>query len=85
MSGLLAEALSQGIGCIVPNTGILGHYGRLFDSHLTFKSENPRSLANSILYCLKQHPTISQECRLIFQKETFITNMQRIYYSLLKT
>lgn len=82
MSGPLSEALSQNIGCILPNRGIFRFYGELQDHKMMFEGENARSLAKSISYCVNARPSVPNGVSEMFQTETFLNGVSNVYKSL---
>lgn len=84
MSGPLSEAMSKGIGCILPNHGIFKFYGKMQDNNLMFESENPQSLATSIIYAFHHPFQANTSTTNLFQLKSFIDKSQNLYSNLLK-
>ena len=80
-SGPLIEAMSQGIPCIFPEEDPLGYYSN-FDIGITFKSENPVSLADAIRRFLKDGFSPNNQISSNYTQEGFIANNLKLYKSL---
>lgn len=86
-SGPMTEAIYRNIPCIVSNHGNIGYLIKKYDLGFTFKSEDPKDLAEKIQYLLingwNGDIDKSNEYRRRLKVDNFLDRHREIYNSLL--